>query len=85
MPIVLEKLTHTYMPGSVMQATAVQDVSLTIEDGEFLGIIGHTGSGKSTLAQHLNGLLQPTSGKVIVNGIDLADKRRARMCAVRWA
>lgn len=50
MPIVLEKLTHTYMPGSVMQATAVQDVSLTIEDGEFLGIIGHTGSGKSTLA-----------------------------------
>ncbi len=75
MPIVLEKLTHTYMPGSVMQATAVQDVSLTIEDGEFLGIIGHTGSGKSTLAQHLNGLLQPTSGKVIVNGIDLADKK----------
>ena len=71
MPIVLEKLTHTYMPGSVMQATAVQDVSLTIEDGEFLGIIGHTGSGKSTLAQHLNGLLQPTSGKVIVNGNDL--------------
>ncbi len=75
MPIVLEHLTHTYQPGSAMQATAVRDVSLTVEDGEFLGIIGHTGSGKSTLVQHMNGLLQPTSGRVIVNGIDLADKK----------
>ena len=78
MPIVLEKLTHTYMPGSAMQATAVNDVSLTVNDGEFLGVIGHTGSGKSTLVQHMNGLLQPTSGKVIVNGIDLADKKTRR-------
>lgn len=75
MPIVLEHLTHTYQPGSAMQATAVKDVSLTVQDGEFLGIIGHTGSGKSTLVQHMNGLLQPTSGRVIVNGIDLADKK----------
>jgi energy-coupling factor transport system ATP-binding protein len=75
MPIVLEHLTHTYQPGSAMQATAVKDVSFTVHDGEFLGIIGHTGSGKSTLVQHMNGLLQPTSGKVTVNGIDLADKK----------
>ena len=78
MPIVLEHLTHTYQPGSVMQATAVKDVSLTVNDGEFLGIIGHTGSGKSTLVQHMNGLLQPTSGRVAVNGIDLADKKTRR-------
>lgn len=75
MPVVIEKLTHTYMPGSAMQATAVNDVSLTIADGEFLGIIGHTGSGKSTLIQHINGLLQPTSGKITVNGLSLADKK----------
>ena len=78
MPIVLEKLTHTYLAGSTMQATAVSEVSLTVEDGEFLGIIGHTGSGKSTLIQHMNGLLQPSSGKVTVNGIDLADKSTRR-------
>ncbi len=78
MPIVLEHLTHTYQPGSAMQATAVNDISLTVEDGEFLGVIGHTGSGKSTMVQHMNGLLQPTSGRVIVNGIDLADKKTRR-------
>lgn len=78
MPIVLEHLTHTYQPGSAMQATAVKDVSFTVEDGEFLGIIGHTGSGKSTLVQHMNGLLQPTSGRVSVNGVDLADKKTRR-------
>jgi len=78
MPIVLEHLTHTYQPGSAMQATAVKDVSFTVEDGEFLGIIGHTGSGKSTLVQHMNGLLQPTSGRVAVNGVDLADKKTRR-------
>jgi len=78
MPIVLEKLTHTYLAGSTMQATAVSEVSLTVEDGEFLGIIGHTGSGKSTLIQHMNGLLQPSSGRVTVNGIDLADKSTRR-------
>jgi len=75
MPIVLEHLTHTYQPGSAMQATAVKDVSLTVQDGEFFCIIGHTGSGKSTLVQHMNGLLQPTSGRVTVNGVDLADKK----------
>ncbi len=82
MPIVVEKLTHTYMPGSPFQATAIHDVSLTIEDGSFIGLIGHTGSGKSTLIQHLNGLLRPTSGRVLVDGKDLfakdTDKREVR-------
>ncbi len=74
MPIVIEKLTHTYMPDSPFQATAIHDVDLTIEDGAFIGLIGHTGSGKSTLIQHLNGLLRPTSGRVLVDGKDLFDK-----------
>lgn len=82
MPIVVEKLTHTYMPGSPFQATAIHDVSLMIEDGSFIGLIGHTGSGKSTLIQHLNGLLRPTSGRVLVDGKDLfakdTDKREVR-------
>ena len=62
MPIIIENLTHTYMPGSVTKFTALYDINLTVEDGEFFGIIGHTGSGKSTLIQQLNGLIQPTSG-----------------------
>ena len=67
MPIIIENLTHTYMPGSVTQFTALYDINLTVEDGEFFGIIGHTGSGKSTLIQQLNGLIQPTSGRVDMN------------------
>jgi energy-coupling factor transport system ATP-binding protein len=74
MPIVVEKLSHTYMPDSPFQATAIHDINLTINDGEFIGLIGHTGSGKSTLIQHLNGLLKPTEGRVLVDGKDLADK-----------
>ena len=74
MPIVIEGLTHTYMPNSPFQATAVHDVSLTIADGEFVGLIGHTGSGKTTLVQHLNGLLKPTSGRVLVDGVDVFAK-----------
>ena len=56
------------MPGSVTQFTALYNINLTVEDGEFFGIIGHTGSGKSTLIQQLNDLIQPTSGRVIVDG-----------------
>jgi len=74
MPIVIQGLTHTYMQGSPFQATAVHDVSLTVGDGEFLGLIGHTGSGKSTLIQHLNGLLKPTAGRVLVDGADVFAK-----------
>ncbi|MCL2811453.1 MAG: energy-coupling factor transporter ATPase [Clostridia bacterium] len=74
MPIVIQGLTHTYMQGSPFQATAVHEVSLTVGDGEFLGLIGHTGSGKSTLIQHLNGLLKPTAGRVLVDGADVFAK-----------
>lgn len=74
MPIVLEKLSHVYMEGSPFESVALDKVSLTIEDGEFVGLIGHTGSGKSTLVQHLNGLLKPTSGKILVDGLDLGTK-----------
>ena len=59
----VENLTHTYGEGTPFCRSAVQDMSLAIYRGEFLGIIGHTGSGKSTLIQHLNGLLKPTSGR----------------------
>lgn len=75
MPIVIESLQHTYLPGTALAYPAVSDVSLTIENGEFLGIIGHTGSGKSTLIQHFNGLLLPTSGSVLVDGLDTRDKK----------
>lgn len=82
MPIEVKSLTHTYSEGSAFQSTAIHDVNLTIEDGEFIAVIGHTGSGKSTLVQHLNGLLKPTRGQVLVDGEDMngegVDKRRIR-------
>ena len=74
MPIQIEHLTHTYMPGSPFSAVALRDICLTIEDGELIGLLGHTGSGKTTLVQHLNGLIKPTEGTVIVDGLDLSDK-----------
>jgi energy-coupling factor transport system ATP-binding protein len=79
--IVLEKLTHVYQQGP-QATTALRDIDLTIEDGELLALIGHTGSGKSTLAQHLNGLVKPTSGRVLLDGHDInapgADGRKLR-------
>lgn len=74
MPVEARELTHTYNADSPFESTALDKVSFTINDGEFIGIIGHTGSGKSTLIQHLNGLLKPTGGTVIVNGMDLTAK-----------
>ena len=71
MPIELKNVTHTYSEGSAFQATAIRDVSLTIEDGEFIAVVGHTGSGKSTLVQHLNGLLKPTGGQILFDGKDI--------------
>ena len=71
MPIEVIHLTHCYSEGSAFRTVALDDVSFRIEDGEFVGIIGHTGSGKSTLVQHLNGLLKPASGQVLINGEDL--------------
>ena len=74
-----EHLTHTYSQGTPFEKVAVEDVSISIEEGEYVGVIGHTGSGKSTLIQHFNGLLAPTSGKVYIGEEDLwADKSRLR-------
>lgn len=69
-----EKLTYTYSIGTPFEKTAVNSVDLEIEEGEFVGIIGHTGSGKSTLIRHFNGLEKPTSGKVYIDGQDIWDK-----------
>jgi len=74
MPIQVEHLSHTYLAGSPFSSIAVHDISLTIEDGEFVGILGHTGSGKTTLIQHFNGLLKPTEGRVLVDGLDITPK-----------
>lgn len=72
MPILeAENVSYVYSGGLPTQTTAVDDVSLAIEAGEFIGVIGHTGSGKSTLVQHFNGLLRPTSGRVLLHGRDI--------------
>lgn len=71
MSIKVENLTHIYMQGTPFEKTALDNVSLDIKEGEFIALIGHTGSGKSTLIQHMNGLLKPTSGKIIVDDVDI--------------
>ncbi len=76
MSIRVENVSHIYSKGSPFERVALENINLTIEDGEFVGIIGHTGSGKSTLIQHLNGLLHPTDGKVTIDGVDLAGKTK---------
>ena len=83
MPILEAKnLTYTYSIGSPFEKTAVDHVNSQIEQGEFVGIIGHTGSGKSTLMQMMNGLLRPTDGTVLLDGADIwakgADRRAVR-------
>lgn len=82
MSIEVRHLTHCYSEGSALRTVALDDVSFTVESGEFIGIIGHTGSGKSTLVQHLNGLLKPSSGQILVDGEDLngekVDRRALR-------
>lgn len=74
MRLTLENVTHTYQEGSPFQARAIENVNLEIWEGEFLALIGHTGSGKSTLGQHLNGLLKPTQGRVLLDGKDIHEK-----------
>ena len=74
MAIKIENLEYVYMPGSPFEKKALDNVNIKIEDGEFVGLIGHTGSGKSTLVQHLNGLLKPDSGSVLINGQETATK-----------
>lgn len=82
MSIKVENLTHVYMPKSPFEKIALDNVSLDIKDGEFIALIGHTGSGKSTLIQHFNGLLEATSGKIIVDGVDITDKK-AKLIDIR--
>ena len=67
----IQNLNHIYSPGTPFEHAALRDVSFSVDRGEFVGLIGHTGSGKSTLIQHLNGLLKPTSGKVLFEGEDI--------------
>ncbi len=67
----VKNLTHTYSAGTPFEHKALDNVSFSVQRGEFIGIIGHTGSGKSTLIQHLNGLLKPTSGTVQLDGKDI--------------
>lgn len=70
-----ENLTHIYQPGMPFEKAALENVSIEIEQGDFVALIGHTGSGKSTLIQHFNALEKPTSGKLYVDGIDTSDEK----------
>ena len=80
----VKNLTHIYSIGTPFEHVALKDVSFSIEKGEFVGIIGHTGSGKSTLMQHLNGLIKPTEGAVLLDGQDIwSDKKFTRQCRFR--
>lgn len=80
MPILsMQGVTHLYNEGMPSESKAIDNINLDIEEGELVGIIGHTGSGKSTLVQHFNGILKPNSGKVVVDGIDIwSDKKATR-------
>lgn len=79
MSIKINHLTHVYNQGTAFEKVALNDVSLEIEKGEFIGLIGHTGSGKSTLIQHLNGLIAPTKGEILLDGMNIhADKKKLR-------
>lgn len=74
-----QNLTYKYSVGTPFEKVAIEDISISVEKGDFIGIIGHTGSGKSTLVQHLNGLLKPTSGTILLDGTDIhSDKNFTR-------
>ena len=80
----VKNLWHTYSAGTPFEHVALNDVSFSVERGEFIGVIGHTGSGKSTLMQHLNGLLKPTSGSILLDGQDIwSDKKLTRASRFR--
>lgn len=80
----VKNLHHRYSTGTPFEHIALNDVSFTVERGEFIGVIGHTGSGKSTLMQHLNGLLKPTSGEILLDGKNIwSDKKFTRQCRFR--
>ncbi len=86
MSLEMKHVFYTYQEGSPAESHALQDICLNINEGEFLGIVGHTGSGKSTLIQHLNGLLKPSKGEVLIDGVDINQKaakgrrKELRMC-----
>ena len=73
MPIILDKVNYVYSDETAYRIQALTDINLQIQEGEFIGVIGHTGSGKSTLTQLLNGLLKATSGHIYVDGEDIYD------------
>ena len=80
----VKNLTHTYSAGTPFEHKAIDNMNFSVQRGEFIGIIGHTGSGKSTLMQHLNGLLKPTSGQVLLDGVDIhQDKKFTRQVRFR--
>ena len=70
-----EKLCHLYSQGTPFEKQAIEDIDFEAEKGDIIGIIGHTGSGKSTFIQHLNGLLKPTSGRILFNGTDIWENK----------
>ena len=75
-PIIkVEQLTHTYSAGTPFERQVLRQLNLSVMPGEFIGLIGRTGSGKSTLLQHLNGLLKPTSGRILFDGQDIFSSR----------
>lgn len=74
MAIILDKVSYMYEKDTAMEVAALKDIELVIPDGQFIGLIGHTGSGKSTLVQHLNGLMQPTSGNIYYDGEDINEE-----------
>lgn len=84
MSVELEHLTYTYMPGTPFESKAVDDISLKLDDGEFVGVIGHTGSGKTTLISLIAGLLKPTSGRVLMDGQDINVKGFDRKALRRY-
>ena len=83
MPIEIKNISHIYMENTPYEKVALDDVSLTIDDGSFVAIAGHTGSGKSTLMQHLNGLLSPKQGEVTINGVDINKKKNKETLLAR--
>lgn len=80
--ITIKDLNYIYNPGTPFEKKALDSINLSINQGDFIGLIGHTGSGKSTLVQHLNGLMKPTSGTIIVDGTDIT-KKEANLREVR--
>lgn len=75
MSIKIKNLTHIYNEGMTYETIAIDNINIEIDDTDFVAIIGHTGSGKSTLVQHLNGLLKPKSGQILINEFDITNKK----------